>query len=657
MKKVLLLSLGLVMGLGAFAQTRVAKDDVTFKKATAVKKVVDNDMRIGSVMDNTSRSNNSVVANRYLSFEEAEVMATFYDLQSNAAVSNRMYQNANGDVAVVATYSDEKNLQASDRGTGYNFAAGGDMSSWGYPEGREEANATGEDFRTGWPTIAPYGENGEILVAHPGDAAHEGLYYWIRETAGEGQWDGPHSIPNPTFGDYPWSLSWARVTTSGPNNDIIHVACAAQHQVSSEETHAAQFYCRSTDGVNWEVNYSPLAETNEHIDVYGGDDYAIASWGDVVAIVYSTTFQADIVAYKSVDNGLTWERMTVWENPFPGDWSTDASSLTGTTSEDDPAHCPTHVTVAVGPDGTVHVAFSVAYYAHIELGTSFYYYKGRTVDGILYWNDTREPVVIVDLWGPDYEQDESGEYVFHSMDSINYCGWLPFYETVGEFTSDYLYEGDDYIYTFYGACSGFPALSVDPEGNLALAYSTLDTDRIHNGFYLRSTAMSYKAAGEEGWNVAVEHVMEDFMHSVDEAMFVNAAPKVANVNEFWFSYTADNVQGLAWGTGATQSLPEANLCYVFKISSEYVGVEEQAAKDVVYNVYPNPASDYIFVASSMNADATVTFTNIAGQTVKVVNTNLTTGENSVSINDLNSGVYFCTVTANGYSHTSKVVVK
>jgi hypothetical protein len=59
----------------------------------------------------------------------------------------------------------------------------------------------------------------------------------------------------------------------------------------------------------------------------------------------------------------------------------------------------------------------------------------------------------------------------------------------------------------------------------------------------------------------------------------------------------------------------------------------------------------------MDTEATVTFTNLAGQTVKVVNANLTTGENGVSINDLNSGVYFCTVSANGYSHTSKVVVK
>ena len=662
MKKVLLLSLGLVMGFSAFAQTRVANNDIVVKKATAVKGIAVDNTKIGSVMDNSSRANKSVVANRSLAFDEMQAMTTYYDLQSNGNISNRMYQNANGDVAVVATLSLEQNLVASDRGTGYNFAPAGDIYAFGAePEVREEANATGEDFRTGWPTVAPYGPTGEILVAHPGDAAHDGLYYWTREVAGEGQWDGPHSIPNPTGLEYPFSLSWARVATSGENNDIIHVVAAAQHQVSSEETHVAQFYCRSTDGENWDVNYSPLTDIDKHIDVFGGDDYSLAAYGDVVAIAYTTTFNEDFIVYKSEDNGLTWERFIVWNNPYKGNWETDESSLTPVDESGNAMSFPTPTTftIAVGPDGTVHVAFAVAYYAHTELGLQYSYYYGRTADGILYWNDTREPLADFDLFAPDLEQDPSGEYVFHTLDSINYCGWLPFYENIADFNTDLLYQEDDYQVLFYGGLSGFPAFSIDPEGNMALAYSTLDTYRTNsdNGKYYRSTVMSYKKAGDEGWSVAVEHVMDDFMHMFDEAMFVNGANNVANVNEFWFSYTADDIQGLAWGNYATQQVPEANACHVFKISSSEIGVEETEAKDVVYNVYPNPTTDMIFVASSMDADATITFTNIAGQTVKVVNQGLTSGDNSVNISDLNTGVYFCTVTANGFSHTSKVVVK
>ena len=650
MKKVLLLSLGLAMGFGAFAQNRVAKEAAT-GKATVSKVAVGNDIYTGSVLENSAKSNSSVVVNRYTNFEEGVAMETYYDLQSNGYVSNRMYQKANGDVAVVTTMSREQNLTASDRGTGYNFIAGGNMSNLGdIPEVREEANATGADVRTGWPTIAPYGAEGEILVNHS-----SGLNYWIREKAGQGQWDGPYSIPNPEGLEYPFSLSWPRVATSGPNNEVIHVVCASQHSISSEEMVNAQFYCRSTDGQNWEVAYSPLAETDEHLNIYSADDYSIATNGDVVAICYTAVFYGHALVMKSTDNGQTWERIVVWENPYIGDWETDENTIT---PEETPAQTPVHSTVAVGPDGTVHVAFSVATYAHTELGNTFSYYYGRTADGIAYWNDTKAALTNLRLWEDDPENEG---YVLHSMDSVNFCGWLPFYSNIADFNNDAVYKNDDYIYQFYGSCSGFPALSVDPEGNLALAYSTPDTERelFDNTAYYRSTVMSYKAANEEGWHVAVEHVFEDFMHMVDESMFVNAAPSVTRQGEFWFSYVADNVPGLAWGSGASQSSPENNQCYVFKISSEYipVGTEEIIARDVVYNVYPNPASEYIFVSSSMDADATVTFTNLAGQTVKVVNTNLTTGDNSVSINDLNSGVYFCTVSANGYSHTTKVVVK
>lgn len=650
MKKVLLLSLGLVMGFSAFAQNRVAKEAAT-GKATVSKVAAGNDIYTGSVLENSAKSASSVVVNRYTNFEEGVAMETYYDLQSNGYVSNRMYQKANGDVAVVTTMSREQNLTASDRGTGYNFIAGGNMSNLGdIPEVREEANATGADVRTGWPSIAPYGAEGEILVNHS-----SGLNYWIREKAGQGQWDGPYSIPNPEGLEYPFSLSWPRVATSGPNNEVIHVVCASQHSISSEEMVNAQFYCRSTDGQNWEVAYSPLVETDEHLDIYSADDYSIATNGDVVAICYTAVFYGHALVMKSTDNGQTWERIVVWENPYIGDWETDENTIT---PEETPAQTPVHSTVAVGPDGTVHVAFSVATYAHTELGNTFSYYYGRTADGIAYWNDTKAALTNLRLWEDDPENEG---YVLHSMDSVNFCGWLPFYSNIADFNNDAVYKNDDYIYQFYGSCSGFPALSVDPEGNLALAYSTPDTERelFDNTAYYRSTVMSYKAANEEGWHVAVEHVFDDFMHMVDESMFVNAAPSVTRQGEFWFSYVADNVPGLAWGSGASQSSPENNQCYVFKISSEFipVGTEEIIARDVVYNVYPNPASEYIFVSSSMDADATVTFTNLAGQTVKVVNTNLTTGDNSVSINDLNSGVYFCTVSANGYSHTTKVVVK
>lgn len=496
-----------------------------------------------------------------------EIMYTTYDLQSNGQVANRMYHREDGSVAVVAMMSHDYDQSASDRGTAYNFFDG---SSWGdYPYERAEANATGYDMRTGWPSIAPYGENGEILVNHS-----DGLNYYIRETAGEGLWDGPYSIP--AF-DYSYSLSWPRVVTSGENNEIIHVVAAAQNTDNNGNTVTTQFYCRSTDGENWEVNYSPLVETNEHIGIYSADDYCVSANGDVVAVVYATPFHGDVLMFKSTDNGLSWTKYVVWENPYKGNWETDDETIT-----EDVAQTPTMSTVAVGPDGVVHVAFSVANYVHSELGTTFSYYHGRAVDGIAYWNDRREPLENLSIWNPDPENEG---YLIHSNDNINFCGWMPFYENIGDFDDNMIYRENDYIYTFYGACSGYPALSVDPDGNLALAYSTIDMRRNNGSHYYRSVFVSYKAAENEGWNVAVEELTEDFLFTYTEALSVSSASVSAKENEFWFSFLGDDTHGFYLGSNASQSSASDNYVYVSKFVPGEYGDDDDDNNDEITQAY------------------------------------------------------------------------
>ena len=82
MKKVLLLSLGLVMGFSAFAQKTVSKSEL--RKHTVTKGTA-----FGTeVVTNTAetfapKTQQSVVTNRYETREESEVIHTMYDLQSN----------------------------------------------------------------------------------------------------------------------------------------------------------------------------------------------------------------------------------------------------------------------------------------------------------------------------------------------------------------------------------------------------------------------------------------------------------------------------------------------------------------------------------------------------------------------------------------------
>lgn len=663
MKKVLLLSLGLAMGFSAFAQKTVVKSELNRVNVTK-------GAAFGTeVVTNTAetfapKTQQSVVTNRYSHREESEVIHTTYDLQSNSFLANRMYQRNDGSIGVVTTFSMAENASAADRGTGYNYYNG---NEWGeMPEARIESE------RTGWPSIAPWGAEGEIIVNHS-----SGVNYLIREKAGEGEWT-MGTIPAPAgLEGLPSGLNptWPRVATSGPNNEVIHVISAAQDANDGNASYT--FYARSTDGAQtWDVSYGPLFNDGDHYNIYSADDYAIATNGDNVALLYCGGITGHAVVYMSADNGLTWERHIAWENPYYGlDFGTDEASIF------EKLFVPAHGTVAIDNDGVAHVAMSVGCISHSELtpdGLSWSIWSGLPMDGIAYWNTAKgqpiqpriegNPHSALQLWFPAEDDPEAYQAAF---DSTLFCGWIPAHpETywAGEtMSNDLIFWGStvegqagDYMSQFGGCISAYPSIAVDAEGNLAMAYSAPDQTRV--GDYLfRTPYVSYLPKGESQWLIAVDNFfVDEFLHMYDEATCVTAVPNPVKPNEFIFSYLADPDLGFAFGTAPSQAAYSESILYVGKISSEYIipdDVNEVIAQDVVYNVYPNPASETIYVASSMKADAVVTFTNLAGQTVKVVNANLTTGQNSISINDLNSGVYFCTVTANGYSHTSKVVVE
>ena len=78
-------------------------------------------------------------------------------------------------------------------------------------------------------------------------------------------------------------------------------------------------------------------------------------------------------------------------------------------------------------------------------------------------------------------------------------------------------------------------------------------------------------------------------------------------------------------------------------------------------VYPNPVTDVlnIEVNASVNSELSISIYNIMGQNVMNKNVNIGTGINcpSISTAELNSGVYFVTVKANGFENTMKFIVK
>lgn len=661
MKKVFLLSLSLVLGLGAFAQNRVMKNDA--QKAVASSKIVAAGTEVTTEASTYApQAAKSAVINRYVDMEDGETMWTTYDLQSNAYVANRMYQMPNGDVAVVATMSHESNLVASDRGTGYNYYANGEWDDM--PDARFEA------FKTGWPSIARYGANGEILLCH----GNGGMQCYVRTTAGEGEWEHRGALPAYPEG-YPYTTeyaTWPRVVTCGNNHDVIIAVAALQHSISDDETDVRTVMWRSTDGVNWTCTYGPIADLGLGYEIgsFSADDYALAANGHTVALLYSGCLTNSVWMFKSEDDGETWNATRVWEHPFEGH-ELDEEGL----DYGDTLFMPMNGTIVIDNSGVCHVALNTFEMTHLaDTDPGYYtYWSGRAVDGILYWNDTQDPIQDTEhpeyigtpyeahfaqpnqfhaarLWWPI--ADEPG-YVHMIPDSTKWVGFIPMYDGYS-WDNGYYYK-DNYHAKMYGA-SGHPALSCDAYGNLACAFSSPNVTRDNGSYYYRSIYVSYYNKEEGYWHQVEDDLMEDVMLMYSEGVFTTAVQNTINPGEFWFSYQADDEIGFAWGSEPTQTAPSENTIHAVKVIGEHVGVEETEATDVIYSIYPNPATDYIMVNSAMAADATITFVNLAGQTVKSFNKNLTIGENSVSI-DLESGVYFCTINANGFNKTVKVVVK
>ena len=655
MKKVFLLSLGLIMGLGAFAQNRVMKNDVKEGVAYGQKVAVGKEMptEATSYAPQTSKS---VVVNRWQDIDEVDAMWTTYDLQSNGYVANRMYQLPDGSVAVAATMSHEANLTASDRGTGYNFFDGSDWDE--QPESRIEP------WKTGWPSIARWGDTGEILLAH----GNGHMQCFTREVAGEGDWqyrgnlpDYPEGYPYPS--NYP---TWPRVVTCGEHNNVIIAVATLQQSVSSDETDTRSCFWRSTDAENWTVSYGPLADLDLGYEVgyFSADDYAMAANGNTVALLYSGCLTNSVWMFKSTDCGLTWNATRVWEDPYEGISLSDPDLV-----YEDTLYRPMNGAIVVDNNGIAHVAlntFEMAHWADTDPGYYSYFY-GRAVDGILYWNDTQvAPIQSPDgnphhaarLWWP------AGEgYVHMEADTTRWIGFIPmYYDENGsliEWVNDKYYT-DNYHQKLWGA-SGHPALSCDPYGNLACAFTSPCTKRLDGDFYHRSIYVSYYNVAEGYWHQVEDDLTDDdynFMYLTAEALFTNSVLNTVNTGEYWFSFQNDDEFGFAWGSDPTQAATTQNDIVVAKVIAdpEFLNTTEVEAQDVVSAIYPNPATSYIVVNSAMSANATISFVNLAGQTVKSYNKNLTVGENTINI-DLESGVYFCTVNANGFNKTVKVVVK
>ena len=624
MKRIFLFTLAIVFTASAFAQrVHVSKELRNF--AVPQKQAVTESMNFSNEV--------LPAAPIEVIVDEATMGLTYYDLQSNSSMQNRIHVYEDGTIGGVYTYGMNHTSGFDDRGSGYNYFDG---NAWGaYSSERIEAD------RTGWPAYAPYGENGELVVAHYSGASVEGLALSYRTEKGTGDWEymADFDLPDAGF------LLWPRMATGGVDNSVIHLlpisAPSGNGGIAFEGVDGAILYSRSTDGgQTWDPENELLEEINS--DYYlatGGDTYEIQARGDVVAFLFGDSFQ-DLCMMKSTDGGDTWTKTVIYEAPYPL-WDPNAMFATDTFYCSDGAHA-----LAIDMNGKVHVAFGINRTYSDGAGTFWFPF----VDGVGYWNEDR-PIFSNTMNALNPYGEEGSELV----DDYSLVGWAQDIDGDGEIT--WLEEYG----TYYMGASSMPTIHVDDMGKVYIVFSSI-TETYDNGLknYRHLWARGANNDGEF-WGSFTD-LTGDLIHIFDECVF----PSLAHHSDdyLYLNYQFDNEPGLHI-RGDLHAATENKINFMKVDKADLgTGIEDKPAImdiDVAQN-QPNPFSttSTVYVNLRKASELSLEVTNMMGQVVYRIDAGTATaGLNRLTIDgsQLSNGVYFYTVRAGEATVTKKMIVE
>ncbi len=619
MRKLLLFVLALSFGFTTMAQKGL-------KQQALFNTVAKNKVAVPDYQEPYLNATNPIVAAD--KGQDIVVGNTMYDLQSNSSVPRHIWVWEDGSIGTVWTRGMDNPPGCPDRGTGYNYFDG---TNWGpAPTSRIE------DTRVGWPSYAPFGENGEIVCAHTGTGP---LQFSYRTNKGSGIWqyfqlDCPVNDAE---------LLWPRMCTAGENHETIHVITLVGSNYTYEGLTSALAYSRSTDGGQTWDPYMQILDGMTSDDMAGvsADDYAWAiPRGDTIAFVVFGGV-ADGFVMKSFDNGDTWEKVTFYQSPdpfFDGN-SGDLPQCGGGDGYND---------VQIDANGNVHVVFGRM--VHVDEtpdddSWSFYPYT----DGLIYWNETMQPLDTAAIGSEIIPADWTA---------------LPIYQNgqLAAYTHDNP-EGDTIVGLayYYGSLTTMGQLSLIPTANGCIAnviYSGIALGYVNDELQ-QNYRHIYKTFSElDGKWSEPEDLTGDVFHLASECVYPSVMAKNGTVH---IAYETDNLPGNSLQPSGGNHAPVDNNIVYLPVSPYPVGVNE--VQEISFEVgqnRPNPATTRTLIdVKAPRGNVELTVSNMLGQEVyrteKV--SNGTGVEFSVNVEDLKTGVYFYTVKVGEKSVTKKMIVK
>jgi len=569
---------------------------------------------------------NVYVANKSV-LDDPSTMMTKYDLSTNSSNQNRIYQFADGKIAATAQWSHQDGSW-SDRGTGYNIFDG---TAWGpLPTSRIE------DEKIGWPSIAPLGPNGEIVVSH---SMVDGLKVCTRQTKGQGVWTQA-ILPGPAGAV---DISWPRMVTNGPNHTYVHIIALTYSAYQGLDL--ALLYYRSLDGgQTWDIEHQILdGMTSAEYLGFSADVYTFAEpHGDTLAFTVGDSW-TDQFIMKSTNNGNSWTKIMIW--PCPYNFWAGGDSVAR-------YYCPDGTSaISLDKNGMAHVAFGLQQASGDVAGGKFWV---PYTDGLIYWNE----------YMPAFPEVLDPEALYESG---NYIAWVKdtmiFYPPTGVNLAHY-----------YSSMTSNPEITIDEDNNMFVVWSGVTPLLDPDDFYLRHIYERTATINPDHsitWKDSLTDITSDFLqYNWTECMYPSMSP--TSDDKIYILFQADDLAGsYVKGVNVTgyigqTSITENNMI-VLSPDKNDIGVGTGNGKEAkpgfyVSKNYPNPFNGKTIVNVYLQkpGNLTLDITNVTGQKVMSIQKGASpAGSNQFVIDGtgLSAGVYFYTVRLDNQSITNKMIVQ
>jgi hypothetical protein len=454
---------------------------------------------------------------------EEVIGTTTYDLQTNAAVQNRILVHDDGSISAVWTMSQEYNNSWSDRGTGYNYFDG---TSWGaQPTNRLETS------RGGWPSIIALGNGTEASITHNTQNSYINNAY--RPTVGSGSWFNSQITTN--------YLIWNRSASGGLDGNTIHMVGLTEPSGGTwtgtlfNGLSGALLYYRSQDGGDsWDIIDMQLPGMDTSMTMgMNGDVYSIAAQGETVVVAYFDDW-GDSYIVKSIDNGDTWIKTTFLDFPVDKYVMDDGLDLDNDDTLDYVYSTDNNGALILDANGDAHVFYGIMMYVDNDLtDESFSYYP--TTNGIAYWNESfgedTTPATMhagdTSLWYSDMMNDH---WVITAPD-LNGDGQVAGIDSVGGYAN------------YANGRASMSSAGIDAAGNIWLSFSGY-TETADNGAQVfRHIYITKSEDGGITWKNPVDVTTHDMWSGMQESVFGSMSPVVDD--KLRIIYQLDFEPGLA----------------------------------------------------------------------------------------------------------------